>query len=222
MGESELEFQLAERDKGIRWIRQKLKLPDGVGMDDVYGEMNVQTMHAHGYMAYIEAGKCDDKSGKIARLSTQLSTAEAERDAAEKARSILGYMRGDESAGDEYARIERDLAELTTLRARVEEQDKQLAIQRGWLRDKTAEIKRLRNNRVAVREQALKAIRGDTNPRTRHGRTIVRTVPLDPDDHGFTWYCLDCKRINQAKTTPMNVECYRCHRKYRLEPTPET
>lgn len=56
-----------------------------------------------------------------------------------------------------------------------------------------------------------------TNPRTRNGRTVILTTQIDPDGLGFYWYCLDCKQVNEAETTPMNVECARCHRKYRLE-----
>ena len=75
---------------------------------------------------------------------------------------------------------------------------------------------------VKLEAQLAKAkaqLKIDTNPRTRHGRTIIRTTKLDPNyGRGFYWHCLDCKAMNEAETSPMDVTCTGCHRKYRLEP----
>ena len=100
----DLESQLAERDAEIATAEAELAKPR---CEHGCGQIVDHTL-------VCGAPQCCEACCKLQK-------AEAERDAAEKARSILGYMRGDESAGDEYARIERDLAELTTLRARVEE-----------------------------------------------------------------------------------------------------
>ncbi len=113
---ADLESQLAERDKGMRWIRQKLKLPDGVGMDDVYGEMHVMESHAHGYMTYIEAGKCDDKSGEIARLTVQL----AERDAEIKSIALALYPTDEAFQQPPVSAL---IEEIATLRADKERLD---------------------------------------------------------------------------------------------------
>lgn len=52
-----------------RWIRRKLELPANASTGDLQGQMHVVCSHAHGYMTYIKAFKCDDKQGEIARLT---------------------------------------------------------------------------------------------------------------------------------------------------------
>lgn len=58
------------------WIRRKLGLPEDCGFvtgdKTLAGEMHVVCSHAHGYVTYIEAFKCDDKQGEIARLTVEL------------------------------------------------------------------------------------------------------------------------------------------------------
>ncbi len=72
-----LRQQLAEANNERAWIRRKLKLPEDTKL--LSGEVTLAgTMHNvcngnHGYRAYIESEKCDDKAGKIARLTVQLA-----------------------------------------------------------------------------------------------------------------------------------------------------
>lgn len=62
-----------------QWIRKKLNLPAdaqfvrGMGQT-LAGSMHVVCDHAHGYMTYIKAYRCNDKQGEIARLTVQLAT----------------------------------------------------------------------------------------------------------------------------------------------------
>lgn len=55
------------------WIRRKLGLPEDCpflgGPPSVAGAMHVVCSNAHGYTTYIEAFRCDDKQGEIARLA---------------------------------------------------------------------------------------------------------------------------------------------------------
>lgn len=60
------------------WIRNKLGLPENATDSDIYGEMHVLEAHAHGYETYIQAHKCDDKQGEIARLTVRVGELEAE------------------------------------------------------------------------------------------------------------------------------------------------
>ena len=63
------------------WIRRKLGLPEDCGFvsgeKTVAGEMHVVCSHAFGYTTYVEAYKCDDKQGEIAKLTVQLREAQA-------------------------------------------------------------------------------------------------------------------------------------------------
>lgn len=73
-----LRQQLAEARAEQAWVRVKLKLPEAAESHEVYCEMHVLEAHAHGYTKYIEAYKCDDKQGEIARQSVQLAAQSAE------------------------------------------------------------------------------------------------------------------------------------------------
>ena len=60
------------------WIRHKLGLPKNATKFDVYGQMHVMMSRADGYVEYIEAYRCDDKQGKIARQSVKIGELQAE------------------------------------------------------------------------------------------------------------------------------------------------
>lgn len=66
--------ELALLRREAEWIRRKLELPDNCPFlsgngQTVAGEMHVVCSNAHGFKSYIQAHKCDDKQGEIARLS---------------------------------------------------------------------------------------------------------------------------------------------------------
>lgn len=63
--------RIAELEKHWNWIKQKLGLSPDAEWGKVYGEMHVKEANAHGYVAYIESYKCDDKQGEIARLTVE-------------------------------------------------------------------------------------------------------------------------------------------------------
>lgn len=77
-----LEAELNERREEAKWIRRKLNLPEDCGFltgrPTLAGEMHVVCSHAFGYTEYIQAYKCDDKQGRIARLEVQLREAQAD------------------------------------------------------------------------------------------------------------------------------------------------
>lgn len=62
--------------EALAWIRKKLRLPEDAqmfsGQETIAGRLHVWDSHQHGYMKYIEAYKCDDKQGEIARLSVRV------------------------------------------------------------------------------------------------------------------------------------------------------
>lgn len=72
--ESETAAELARLREESLWIRKKLNLPadtpfvSGAG-PTLAGSMHVVCDHAHGYMTYITAYRCNDKQGEIARLT---------------------------------------------------------------------------------------------------------------------------------------------------------
>lgn len=70
-----LEAELAGLREEALWIRRKLELPDDTeflsGKQSLAGQMHVLCTHAAGYLKYIEAYKCDDKQGEIARLTVR-------------------------------------------------------------------------------------------------------------------------------------------------------
>jgi len=78
-----LQARIAELEYEARWIREKLKLPADTqllrGEKTLAGTMHVVCHRAHGYVAYIEAYKCDDKQGEIGRLSKRIADLEANR-----------------------------------------------------------------------------------------------------------------------------------------------
>ncbi len=67
--------------EALVWIRKKLELPKDAemftGQDTIAGRLHVLCHQARGYVAYIEAFKCDDKQGEIARLTVRAEQAEA-------------------------------------------------------------------------------------------------------------------------------------------------
>lgn len=77
-----LEAELTALREESVWIRRKLKLPEDCGFltgrPTLAGEMHVVCSHAFGYTEYIEAFKCDDKQGQIARLKVQLRESQAD------------------------------------------------------------------------------------------------------------------------------------------------
>lgn len=58
------------------WVREKWNLPPDASDIDFYGAMNVGQSYAQGYETYITAFKCNDKQGKIARLTVRAEIAE--------------------------------------------------------------------------------------------------------------------------------------------------
>lgn len=66
--------------EALAWIRKKLGLPDNAQMttgdDTICGRLHVWDAHQHGYNAYITSYKCNDKQGKIARLTAALRECE--------------------------------------------------------------------------------------------------------------------------------------------------
>lgn len=63
-----LRAELARLTAEAKWVRLKLEKPEDCPSHEVYGAMHVLAAHAHGFTKYIEAHKCDDKQGEIARL----------------------------------------------------------------------------------------------------------------------------------------------------------
>lgn len=61
----------------VAWIKRKLELPETATASDVFGRMHVLASNSHGYLTYIEAFKCNDKQGEIARLTVDLAEMEA-------------------------------------------------------------------------------------------------------------------------------------------------
>lgn len=78
-------------DNESAWVRMKLKLPPNASLQDVQGKMHVWDSRASGYMRYIDAHKCDDKQGEIARLSVANG---ALLDAVRELCSFVGVMFG--------------------------------------------------------------------------------------------------------------------------------
>lgn len=75
-----------------KWIRTKLKLPEDAPMfsgNSVAGQMHIVWHQSEAYKFYIESGKCDDKSGEIARQSLRASTAEARAKELEAKHTLL-------------------------------------------------------------------------------------------------------------------------------------
>ena len=67
--EAEVERLRAERD----WVRKKIGVPlDSTRWTDVCGPLHILESHANGYTKYIEAHRCDDKQGEIARQSVEI------------------------------------------------------------------------------------------------------------------------------------------------------
>jgi hypothetical protein len=77
---SHYEQENAELAKEAAWIRNKLGLPVDVkllsGDITLAGTMHNIVHQANGYVRYIEAFKCDDKQGEIARQSVRIAEQE--------------------------------------------------------------------------------------------------------------------------------------------------
>ena len=62
------------------WICKKLGIPESTrmfqGETTMAGTLHVVCSRAYGYQAYIEAFKCDDLQGEIARLKFRISELE--------------------------------------------------------------------------------------------------------------------------------------------------
>ncbi len=98
----QLEADLAANDERL-WVRRKFKIADDAPVGNVYGKMHNLEAHAHGYIAYIEAFKCDDKQGEIARLTVR----------AEQAESELAALRASQPQDDLQADLEDFLVQIT-------------------------------------------------------------------------------------------------------------
>jgi hypothetical protein len=68
--------RIAEMEDERKWIREKLKLADDANKYGVFAKLHILTAHANGYERYIEAGKCDEKEGEIARQSVRIAELE--------------------------------------------------------------------------------------------------------------------------------------------------
>lgn len=78
-----LKAEVERLKKESAWVRKKLDLPEDTpfvsgNSDTLAGAMHVVCAHAHGYITYIEAYRCDDKQGEIARLTVRAEAAESE------------------------------------------------------------------------------------------------------------------------------------------------
>lgn len=71
-----------EKADGFGWVLRKIRETwdgyhppvDGRGeVQEVQGNMHVLVSHAHGYEAYIETGRCEEKGAIIAKLTAALS-----------------------------------------------------------------------------------------------------------------------------------------------------
>lgn len=60
----------------LDWIRAKLRLPEGSGMfsgeHTIAGMLHIWDSYHHGFTSYIEADKCNDERGEIARLAKRV------------------------------------------------------------------------------------------------------------------------------------------------------
>ncbi len=68
--------RIAEMEDEANWVREKLKLGKDVNKHAVFAQLHILAAHANGYRRYIEAGKCGDKEGEIARQSVRLAEIE--------------------------------------------------------------------------------------------------------------------------------------------------
>lgn len=75
-----LERELDQMRKDWNWVCRKIGVPEDSkllsGDQTVAGQLHVLCSHAHGYKTYIEAFKCDDTQGTIARLTVKLAEAQ--------------------------------------------------------------------------------------------------------------------------------------------------
>lgn len=71
--------KIAELKEEADWVRKKLNLPVETTLTttrpSLAGELHVLCADAHGMRTYINAYKCDDKQGQIARLTVELGVA---------------------------------------------------------------------------------------------------------------------------------------------------
>ena len=110
-----LRAQLAEaKEEGI-WIRDKLGLLDDATFGDVCGKMHVMESNARGFTKYIEAYKCHDKQGEIARQSVRILKLEAQL--------------AEAKAENERVRLKASVKEASLNAAREENAAKQKAIE---------------------------------------------------------------------------------------------
>lgn len=120
--------EIVELRKNMAWVRAKLRLPEGSqmfsGHDTIAEMLHVWDSHQHGYMAYIEAYKCNDKQGEIARQAAkirerelQLTELKADRD------RLLDRLHGTEELADAreaaWESAELQLAETKAERDRL-------------------------------------------------------------------------------------------------------
>ncbi len=68
--------------EALAWIRRKLELPEDAqmftGTNTIAGALHVVCDHAHGYRTYVEAFRCNDKQGEIARLAVKVAQLQAD------------------------------------------------------------------------------------------------------------------------------------------------
>lgn len=74
----ELTAELARLTHETQWVRKKIGVPESAIIGDVQGALHVLCSNAHGMTEYINAGKCDDKEGQIARQSVEIVKLKAE------------------------------------------------------------------------------------------------------------------------------------------------
>ena len=74
----QLEAELARLTHETQWVRKKIGVSESAIVGDVQGSLHVLCSNAHGMTEYINAGKCDDKEGKIARQAVEIANLNAE------------------------------------------------------------------------------------------------------------------------------------------------
>ncbi len=78
---TDLKAKLDQAEEDRKWICRKLEISETcemfTGEISIAGTLHVWGFRQSGYMTYIEAYKCNDKQGEIARQSARIATLEA-------------------------------------------------------------------------------------------------------------------------------------------------